>query len=305
MSDMVLSSGPMNGEMVQLIKDSIAKDATDTELALFIQQCNRTQLDPFAKQIHLVARWDSKLGREVRTSQVSIDGMRLVAQRSQEYAGQTPTYWCGSDGVWTDVWLSKTHPEAAKVGIYRQGFAEPLWTVATWDQYAVYITPKGKERYLSPFWSKMPSLMLGKCAEALALRKSFPMELSGLYIPEEMGDDERPRRRSKRSAPAPTLSGETITRSAPVIDVDGTDDQDGEIMASGDELNALEGALHGLGEEQTAAIKKEWKSQKLPKIADGLTSEQLHKALGIISAVVNPVTSEREYDFAPEGERFA
>ena len=55
---------------------------------------------------------------------------------------------------------------------------------AKWDQYI----PKKKDGSISsPLWVKMPNLMLGKCAEALALRKAFPAVMIGLYVPEEMG----------------------------------------------------------------------------------------------------------------------
>jgi phage recombination protein Bet len=170
---------------LDLLKRTIAQGTTDEEFKLFVQVCNRTGLDPFARQIYSVKRYDSKAGKETMSLQVSIDGFRLVAQRSGEYAGQTPVYWCGSDGVWKDVWISKEYPYAAKVGVYRKGFTEALWAVAKFDSYVQTYKKDGK--YItSHMWEKMPEVMIAKVAESLALRRAFPQELSGLYTAEEM-----------------------------------------------------------------------------------------------------------------------
>lgn len=178
------STGQLNPEQVDLIKRTICRGATDDELALFINQCNRTGLDPFSRQIHAVKRWNSQSKREEMAIQTGIDGFRLIAERTERYVpGREPSYTTAPDGSV----ISAT----AYVKKLARGEWHEVAATAFWSEYV----QTNKEGQPTRFWSRMPHLMLAKCAEALALRKAFPMELSGLYTTEEMGqadDGERP-----------------------------------------------------------------------------------------------------------------
>jgi phage recombination protein Bet len=157
-------------EQQQLISSNIAPGCTQDELKLFAYACQRTGLDPFSRQIYAIKR-SNKL-----TIMTSIDGLRSIAERTGELDGSS-TEWCGDDGIWADVWLGNKPPAAAKTTIWRKGSSHPFVGTALFRDYNA--NNQG-------MWSKMPAAMIAKCSESLALRKSFPHNLSGLYSSDEM-----------------------------------------------------------------------------------------------------------------------
>jgi hypothetical protein len=133
--------------------------------------------------------------------QVTIDGFRSIAERTGQYIG-SDALWCGPDGVWKDVWLEKGPPAAAKVVVKRlvQGQIATSSAVAIYNEYKA----TDKDGNITKFWRDMAALMIAKVAEALALRKAFPLDLSGLYTVEEMQQAENTVEAPVHQAPAPT-----------------------------------------------------------------------------------------------------
>jgi phage recombination protein Bet len=156
-------------EQTQLISTTIAPGCSNDELRLFAYACQRTGLDPFSKQIYAIKRAGKM------TIQAGIDGLRSIAERTGQLDG-SETMWCGPDGQWQDVWLDSKPPAAAKTTIWRKGASHPFTGVA---RFADYNAGQG-------LWSKMGATMIAKCSEALALRKAFPADLSGVYSTDEM-----------------------------------------------------------------------------------------------------------------------
>jgi phage recombination protein Bet len=163
-------------EKKELIKRTYMKGASDDELELFGHVCKKTGLDPMMKQIFAIARFDSKLNRDVFTFQTSIDGFRVIADRTGRYApGPESKFEYNKDGE-----LQSATAYVKK--LTSDGTWHTVSVTAFWDEYV----QKTKEGKVTKFWIEKGHLMLSKCAESLALRKAFPAELSQATKEEEV-----------------------------------------------------------------------------------------------------------------------
>lgn len=169
-----------------MARSTIGRELNDEEWAVFVAFCESKNLDPVAGHVIPQVRvWN---GNRKVTHITTIDAFRLCASRSGEYEGQVGPHWCAEDGVWRDSWLLKDAPSAARVGVLRKNFREPLFAVARYESYR----QNSKDGKPTKTWGGMPEVMLAKCAEALALRRAFPAELGGLYERSEMDQADNP-----------------------------------------------------------------------------------------------------------------
>ena len=193
------------------IRAEYCKGATDTQFDLFISECKARSLRP---GVHLVFQlrnskeYDPTIGASVFVKKpywiTTIAALRLIAQRTGEYLGQGPDEFVYLDAeglptIKSDIPLptSKTDPTprepwVARAKVYRKGFTEPMIGMARFEAYAGTrkVDKNSNEVVLTDMWLKRGSEQLQKCAEALALRKAFAEEMSGLMILEELKEVE-------------------------------------------------------------------------------------------------------------------
>lgn len=179
-------------EQIELIRRTVAPSASDDELAYFLAQCQRTGLDPFTGQIYFAK--DNRGRVRVMTS---IQGFRLIAERTGRYRGQTHPEWCDADGQWHQVWLKPGKPAAARIGVHVAGYVEPVWGVVHLREF---------ER-ASPTWSELPAHMLLIAAERQALGKAFQQETCGLLTDDEFHRINELERRAPASPERPGRGG--------------------------------------------------------------------------------------------------
>jgi phage recombination protein Bet len=151
---------------LDLIKATVARDATDAELALYLFDCQRRGVHPLDRLIHFTKR----AGKY--TPITSIDFMRTRAATTGECAGIEDAQF--TDGPESPATFRATVTVWRLVQGQRCAFTATAW----WQEFR----PEQNDF----MWRRMPHVMLGKVAEGHALRKGFPQQLAGLYAAEEM-----------------------------------------------------------------------------------------------------------------------
>lgn len=193
----ITPSSVFSAAQLELMKRTVAVDTHSDEFDLFVAVARRTGLDPFRKQISAIVFSKNDAKKRRMSIITTIDGLRVIAARSLRYRPDEdePAYECDPEEK------SETNPlgiTKARVRIYirDEGGQEwrPVSGVAYWSEFAPIKEewkedeqtgrrkPTGRmELDKSGNWFRMPRLMIAKCAEAQALRKAFPEDLSGLY----------------------------------------------------------------------------------------------------------------------------
>lgn len=186
-----------DGAKLALIKSMYGKDLNDTEFNLYISSAKARGLDPVLNQIHAVKRAGKM------TIQVGIDGFRLIAARTEDYAGR-------DEAIFE---YSGDRPTKVKLTVYKivRGLRCGFTATARWDEYY----PGDAQGFM---WKKMPETMLEKVCEAKALRMAFPGDLSGLYVHEEMEQADKVIEKTVQPKPIQNLAPKFAGMPIPHVD---------------------------------------------------------------------------------------
>lgn len=190
----VLRPRRLTDAQIRIIRLTVARACTDAEFDHFIAVAERTGLDPLRRQISAIVLNDRDPDKRSMLPQVTIDGLRAIAARHGDYRPMegAPVIEVDPDKIELDI--NPLGIVRAQVTVWRR-FDEAWFAItgeAWWDEYAALSDPAEGEtqepraRKLAQSWRRMGRVLIAKCAEAQALRRGWPEDLSGLYSEEEL-----------------------------------------------------------------------------------------------------------------------
>lgn len=229
------------------VANYICPNATDKEIALFLQLCAAQRLNPWVRDVHLVKYGDNPAqiitGKEVFTKRANahpdfegyeagvtfVDARGNVRQRegSAVYAAAGETLV----GGWCRCFVKGRKPYFDEVALEEYNTGKSLW-------------------------AKKPATMIRKVALVHCLREAFPDSFAGLYSQEEMGADDLP-----AQAPRPAAS----------VEVEQPESAHDAAAADSDTLNALMDKAKQLAELRGVDVKTAY---------DAVASHGIIRAMG-------------------------
>lgn len=192
MSSELIQKPTYTNEQRELVRNTVAAGATDVELDYFLAYTTSKGFDPFSKEVWFIKTkgYVKKNGQKVEPKvqiMTGIDGFFRKANENPNYDGCEHNY-----GPLIEVPVSAKDapdvkaifaPEWVESVVHRKDRKLPERRVAYWREFAQELVSYYGNLTL---WAQKPTVMLEKCADALALRKAFPQELGDLKVPEEM-----------------------------------------------------------------------------------------------------------------------
>jgi phage recombination protein Bet len=167
-------------EQIRIITDMYAKDATPAELEIFMHIARSRGLDPIQRQLVFIKRWSNKEKRNICTPQTTIDGLRLLSERTGNYApGRKTEFEYDAEG--------RLFSATAFVMKHVRGTWFEVPGTTLWSEFG----PPNIDAPEAFMWKKMSHHMLSKTSEAVAIRKAFPAESGNLYTDDEIFHGEK------------------------------------------------------------------------------------------------------------------
>lgn len=194
----------INEGMWRALIDACYPLATSVDsILLALSYCRARKLDPFKRVVHIVPIYSNQLRRMVDTVWPGIGELRTTAFRTADYAGKDKPTW-GPDKKFTfkgspEVWengnkvrqpektVEVIAPDWCEVTLYRlDRTGTPRAYPGPRVKFVESYGRQGKTDLPNDMWSRKPSFMLEKVAEASALRAAFPEEVGDWMTNDEM-----------------------------------------------------------------------------------------------------------------------